>query len=137
MHTSSTPKRPEFRNIHITDIVSYRLPLAGLVSILHRISGVAMFLMLPLAMWMFDASLRSPDSYATAVSVLSAWPFKILALGLFWALAHHLCAGVRHVLMEVFHAVSKDQGRRYAAASMVISLAATAIFALHLFFGVF
>lgn len=137
MPTAPTNKRPEFRNIHITDIAHYRLPLAGMVSILHRISGAGMFLLLPFAMWLFDASLRSPESHAEVGALMTSWPMKVVALGLFWALAHHLCAGVRHVLAEVFHALSKEQGRKTAVATLTVSLLATAAFALHLFFGVF
>ena len=52
---AKTP-RPVYRNIHVTDIVSYRLPPAGIVSILHRVSGVVMFLLLPFIIWMFDTA---------------------------------------------------------------------------------
>lgn len=135
MSTLETRKRPEYRNIHITDLVSYRLPLAGLVSILHRVSGAAMFLLLPFVLWVFDASLRSQQGWDSVADVLSAWPLKIVVLGLFWALAHHLCAGIRHVLMEVRHALSKQQGRRYAAVTLTVSLLLTAAFAVHLFTG--
>ena len=135
MSTLEKRKRPEYRNIHITDLMSYRLPLAGLVSILHRISGVAMFLLLPFVLWMFDTSLRSQQGWDAIAGVLSAWPLKIIVLGLFWALAHHLCAGIRHLVMEVRHALSKQQGRRYAAASLTVSLLLTAAFAVHLFTG--
>ena len=135
MSTSETRKRPEYRNIHITDLISYRLPLAGLVSILHRISGAVMFLLLPFVLWVFDTSLRSQQGWDALAGVLSAWPLKIVVLGLFWALAHHLCAGIRHLVMEVRHALSKQQGRRYAAASLTVSLLLTAAFAVHLFTG--
>ena len=135
MSTLETRKRPEYRNIHITDLMCYRLPLAGLVSILHRISGAVMFLLLPFVLWMFDTSLRSQQGWGAIAGVLSAWPLKIIVLGLFWALAHHLCAGIRHVLMEVRHALSKQQGRRYAAVTLTVSLLLTAAFAVHLFTG--
>lgn len=136
MQTVHKRPRPEFRNIHITDIVSYRLPLAGIVSILHRVSGAGMFLLLPLVLWAFDASLSSAQGWSAVAAVFAVWPMKVVALGLFWALAHHLCAGLRHVLMEVFHAVGKDQGRRWAAGSLVVSLLLTAGFAVQLFTGV-
>ncbi|MDO9088836.1 MAG: succinate dehydrogenase, cytochrome b556 subunit, partial [Burkholderiaceae bacterium] len=58
-------KRPEFRNINaLTDLPSYRLPAAGWVSIMHRISGLVLFLLLPFIIWMFDTSLSSEYSYA-------------------------------------------------------------------------
>jgi succinate dehydrogenase / fumarate reductase cytochrome b subunit len=65
-------KRPEFRNIHaLQDLPSYRLPPAGIVSILHRISGVIMFLLLPFILWMFDASLSSEFSFAKFKAVFN------------------------------------------------------------------
>jgi succinate dehydrogenase / fumarate reductase cytochrome b subunit len=58
------PKRPEFRNINaLTDLPSYRLPPAGWVSILHRISGFIMFLLMPFIIWMFDTSISSEISF--------------------------------------------------------------------------
>ena len=65
-------RRPVYRNIHIKQLTSYRLPAAGWVSILHRISGAAMFLLLPFAIWLFDASVTSEASYQEFASVFSA-----------------------------------------------------------------
>ena len=61
--TDTTKARPVYRNIHVTQILSYRLPPAGWVSILHRISGMLIFVLLPFVVWMFDASLSSEISY--------------------------------------------------------------------------
>ncbi|MBW4046827.1 MAG: succinate dehydrogenase, cytochrome b556 subunit [Proteobacteria bacterium] len=135
MQTAHTRKRPEYRNIGITQIARYRLPLAGLVSILHRASGAVMFLLLPFVLWLFDTSLRSRDGYAHIAQFLGWWPYKLLVLGLFWAIAHHLVAGVRHLVMDIFQAVSKEQGRRLALTTFAVSLLATAAFAAHLFLG--
>ena len=68
---AKTP-RPVYRNIHVTDIVSYRLPPAGIVSILHRISGVVMFLLMPFIIWMFDTSVTSEITYDAFTSVFTA-----------------------------------------------------------------
>ena len=63
--TELAKKRPEFRNINaLSDLPSYRLPAAGWVSILHRISGAMMFLLLPFIIWMFDTSVSSEISFA-------------------------------------------------------------------------
>lgn len=129
---ASPPVRPVYRNIHVSQIVRYRLPLAGLVSILHRISGAVMFLALPPALWVLDESLRSPQSHAAIAQFLSHWLVKLILLGLFWALLHHLVAGLRHLWMDAFHAVSLEQGRRLATITLAVSLAATALFGLKL-----
>lgn len=68
---AKTP-RPVYTNIHVTDIVTYRLPAAGIVSILHRISGALMFLLMPFIIWMFDTSVSSEISYDQFTAVFSA-----------------------------------------------------------------
>ncbi|MCK6427939.1 MAG: succinate dehydrogenase, cytochrome b556 subunit, partial [Burkholderiaceae bacterium] len=66
-------KRPEFRNIHVTQIVRYRLPPAGIVSILHRVSGALLFLLLPFLVWIFELSVSSELSFARLKDVASHW----------------------------------------------------------------
>jgi succinate dehydrogenase / fumarate reductase cytochrome b subunit len=134
-------QRPEFRNIHITQITRYRLPPAGIVSILHRVSGVLMFLLLPFVIWMFDTSLTSEVSYAEFASVfrsgagvLPGWFFKLVALALIWAYLHHLVAGVRHLWMDMTHSVSKEFGRVSAYVTFAISIVLTLVLGAKLFF---
>jgi len=138
---AKTP-RPVYRNIHVTDIVHYRLPLAGIVSILHRISGALMFLLMPFIIWMFDASVTSEISFEVFTSVFTVgcadgavpgWFFKLIALGLIWAYLHHFCAGIRHLLMEVTHSYSKQAGKSTAVITLVISLGLTAVLGAKLF----
>jgi succinate dehydrogenase / fumarate reductase cytochrome b subunit len=140
-HTVSTRARPEFRNIHaLRDLPSYRLPPAGWVSILHRISGALMFVLLPFIIWMFDTSISSEYSFArfssafnNGVWLLPAALVKLVALALIWAYLHHLIAGVRHVYMDVRHAVSKEFGRSSALFTLVLSLVLTVILGAKLF----
>lgn len=135
-------KRPEFRNIHaLSDLPTYRLPAAGIVSILHRISGAVMFLLMPFIIWMFDASVSSEFSYASFTAAFSVglggipgWLFKLVALGLIWAYLHHFCAGLRHLWMDVSHsAASRAFGRNSAVAVLATSLALTAVLGAKLF----
>lgn len=71
--TQLNKTRAEFRNINaLTDLTTYRLPPAGWVSILHRVSGAMMFLLMPFIIWMFDASLSSEISYESFTSAFSA-----------------------------------------------------------------
>ena len=133
---AKTP-RPVYRNIHITDIVRYRLPLAGIVSILHRISGALMFLLMPFIIWMFDTSVTSEISFDEFTSVFSGdlgWFFKLIALGLIWAYLHHLPAGRRHLWMDVSHsAVNKQFGKSSALTVLVISIGLALVLGAKLF----
>ena len=139
--TTQTQKRPVHRNIHITQIVGYRLPPAGLVSILHRVSGVLMFLLLPLVIWLFDVSLSSEVSYERFTSTVVAgvggmpgWFMKLVALALIWAYLHHFIAGVRHLWMDATHSVSLGQGRVSAWVTLVSTALLTLVLGAKLFF---
>ncbi|HEY1090081.1 MAG TPA: succinate dehydrogenase, cytochrome b556 subunit [Burkholderiaceae bacterium] len=139
--TNTTKNRPVFRNINIfTDVSSYRLPPAGFVSILHRVSGLLMFLLLPFILWMFDNSLTTEISYAAFTNifvagcgVLPGWFFKLLALALAWSYFHHFIAGVRHLWMDATHSVSKAQGHNSAVFTLVLSVILTLLTAAKLF----
>ena len=133
-------ERPVFRNIHVSQIVAYRLPPAGIVSILHRVSGVVMFLLMPFIIWMFDASVTSEISYsqfraafAAGVGFLPGWFLKLVVLGLIWAYLHHFIAGVRHLWMDINHAVSKEFGRSSAIVTLSLSLGLTVVLGAKLF----
>src|SRR4030095_11621861 len=107
---NTTTTRPVFRNISVGQIVSYRLPPAGIVSILHRISGALMFLLLPLVIWLFDTSIPSEmtferfrSAFGAGMGFLPGWFVKLLVLGLIWAYLLHFIAGLRHLWMDVTH----------------------------------
>ena len=134
-------QRPVYRNIHISQLPHYRLPLAGWVSILQRISGALLFLLLPFILWMFDTSATSEVSYAEFASVFGAgwgfipgWFFKLVVLALIWAFVQHLIGGLRHVWMDMTHAVGKDFGRRSALFTLVATGLLTLALGYKLFF---
>ncbi|MBE2263682.1 MAG: succinate dehydrogenase, cytochrome b556 subunit [Burkholderiaceae bacterium] len=139
--TEIAKKRPEFRNINaLTDLPTYRLPPAGWVSILHRISGALMFLLLPFIIWMFDTSVSSELSYARFKQAFNAglwifpgWFLKLVALALIWAFMHHLIAGTRHLYMEVTHSLTKEFGRSTAIGTLVLSIGLTLVLGAKLF----
>jgi succinate dehydrogenase / fumarate reductase cytochrome b subunit len=140
MSTIGTTERPVYRNIHVTQIVGYRLPLAGIVSILHRISGALMFLLLPLVIWLFDTSVSSEVSFerfrsafVAGIGFVPGGLVKLVVLALIWAYLHHFFAGVRHLWMDMVHAVSKEQGRTSAVVTLVLSLALTLVLGARLF----
>jgi succinate dehydrogenase / fumarate reductase, cytochrome b subunit len=140
--TEIAKKRPEFRNISaLSDLPTYRMPAAAVVSILHRISGVLMFVLMPFIIWMFDKSLSSEISFAkfraaftSGLWIFPGWFIKLVALGLIWAYLHHFIAGLRHLWMDVSHAaVSKEFGSKSAVFTLAASLLMTVILGLKLF----
>ena len=139
--TDTLKPRPVYRNIDVLQIMKYRLPPAGIVSILHRVSGVMMFVLMPFIIWMFDTSLTSEISYAQfsavfagGVGFVPGWFFKLVALALIWAFLHHFIAGVRHLWMDATHAVTKEFGQISALVTLGLSLVLTLLLGLKLFF---
>ena len=134
-------QRPQFRNINaFKDLTTYRLPAAGWVSILHRISGALMFVLLPLIVWLFDTSVSSEISYERFSSAFSAgigfvpgWLFKLVVLAIIWAYLHHLIAGLRHLYMDARHAVTKQFGKSSAVVTLALSIGLTVVLGAKLF----
>lgn len=131
-----TKNRPQFRNIHVTQIAQYRLPLAGFVSILHRISGLLMFLFLPFLLYLLDQSLLSENTFDYINAFSQSVVVKLIILALVWAYLHHFCAGIRHLAMDVHVGLDKDAARQSAVGVFLVSIPLTALVALKLF-GVF
>ena len=130
-----TAKARPGENMRLLDALAYRLPLAGLVSILHRASGILMFLLMPFIIWMFDTSLTSEITYSQFTAVFNGGVgfvpgvvFKLIALALIWAFLHHFIAGLRHLWMDATHAVTLEFGRQ----SAIVTLAASALLTLAL-----
>ncbi len=135
--TEIAKKRPEFRNINaFSDLPTYRLPAAGWVSILHRISGALMFLLLPFVLYLLEQSINSETSSQSMKAFLGHPLAKLVILALSWAYLHHFAAGIRHLFMDMHLGLSKDGSRHSAASVLAISLFLTLLVALKLF-GVF
>ncbi|MDB5753880.1 MAG: sdhC [Massilia sp.] len=129
-------QRPQFRNIHVTELINYRLPIAGIVSILHRISGFLIFLALPFLLYLFHMSILSEATFKHFAGIASHPMVKLVILVLAWAYFQHFCAGVRHLFMDLHLGLDKDSARNSGATVLAVSLFLTFITALKLF-GVF
>ncbi len=125
--------RPEYRNIGLGQLIKYRLPLAGRVSILHRVSGAILFLLLPFSLYLFEQSLTSEISFDT-LKAIAAFPLvKLIVLVLSWAFLFHFCAGIRHLVMDTHRAVSKEGARSTSFVVIIVSSLLTLAVALKLF----
>ncbi|CAN1552487.1 SdhC Succinate dehydrogenase/fumarate reductase, cytochrome b subunit [Burkholderiaceae bacterium] len=132
---NSRPK-PVYRNIGLAQLIHYHLPWAGKVSILHRISGAALFLFLPFLLYLFDQSLASELSYKKFQAIV-ANPFaKLILLGLIWSFLHHFFAGIRYLLLDREIGINKVPANRSAIMVLVISFSLTVILGAK-FFGLF
>lgn len=127
-----TKPRPKFLTLY-----EIRLPLPGFVSILHRVSGAGLFLMLPLLIWVLELSLGTDPGSTANFKALTGNPLvKLVLFGLCWAYLHHFCAGVRFLLLDLHIGIDKQPSRTSATAVLVVSLGLTGLVALK-FLGVF
>lgn len=132
--TSTARKRQgEFRNIHVSQILQYRLPLAGIMSILHRISGAVMFLMLPVFVYLLDLSLTSELSYAQLLDLSDLTFVKLVFCGLAFAFIHHFWGGIRHLINDMHIGIDKEAAPKMARVFLALSLATTALACLAIF----
>lgn len=126
-----TKPRPKFLTLY-----QIRLPLAGFVSILHRISGAGLFLLLPLLIYTLQSSLDpQPEGVAAFQAIKNNLFVQIFLFGLCWAYLHHFCAGIRYLLLDVHVGVEKAGSHKSAIIVMLVSLSLTALIALK-FMGV-
>ena len=107
------------------DLTTINLPLPGKVSILHRVSGAGLFLCLPLVLWLFSASVESAQSFAMFKAIFATLPAKVVLAGLIWA--HHFCAGIRFLLLDLHIGIEKEAARKSAGIVLAVSIPLTLV----------
>ena len=123
--------RPKYLSLQAL-LFEIRLPLAGWVSILHRISGVLLFLAGVWLLFILDRSLASEAGFEAIKHYLGLWPVKLSLLVLILAYCHHFCAGIRYLFLDLHKGVDKASSRRTSVVVLVAGLALTAFFGVRL-----
>jgi succinate dehydrogenase, cytochrome b556 subunit len=139
-HPAETPEQRRARraavkkptNVGLDQLLGHYLPAmapAAQVSILHRASGMLMFLLgIPFVLYLLSQSLTSEASFAQYSAVVHSWFGKLVLLALIWAFCHHLCAGIRFIILDMHFLTEKPQAMRSALVVLGASLVMTAIF---------
>lgn len=128
MTNATTDKqRPKYLSLQAI-LFEIRLPLAGWVSILHRVSGVLLFASGIWLLFLLDRSLSSEAGFSSIQRYLEFTLVKLSLLVLVWAYCHHLCAGIRFLLLDLDKGVDKASARASSVAVFVVSLLLTAFF---------
>ena len=122
MSQATARNRPKHLNLF-----QIRLPIPGIVSILHRISGASLFLMLPFLLYLLQQSLQSPDSYIHFRELVGHPLVKLILLGLLWAFLHHFCAGIRYLTLDMHMGTDLAAARSSSYSVIVLSLVMTVI----------
>ncbi len=104
------------------NLFSIRLPIPAIVSILHRISGVILFLLIPFLLWGLNLSLSSPEDFDELHLFLTSPLMKLLIWGCLSAFIYHFVAGIRHLLMDVHLGENLQSGRLSAKLTLFISI---------------
>ncbi|MBL8413638.1 MAG: succinate dehydrogenase, cytochrome b556 subunit [Propionivibrio sp.] len=107
------------------DLMTIRLPLPGILSILHRVSGAVLFLLLPVLLWLFESSLASPETFAVVKSIAAHPLVKLILLGLIWLYLHHFCAGIRYLLLDLHKGIDLESARLSSKIVFAVSIVLT------------
>ena len=125
--TTAVKRRPK----HL-DLRKIQLPLPGLVSILHRVSGAVLFLFIPLGLFALQGSLASEQGFGVWTGLFGHPLVKLIVIGFIWAGVHHLLAGIRYLLLDVHIGVALQPARLSSKIVIALSLAITLLLAIKL-----
>jgi succinate dehydrogenase / fumarate reductase cytochrome b subunit len=115
--------RPKYLNL-----LQIRLPLPAFVSIVHRVTGAGLFLMIPLLLYLLQSSLESPEAFRTFKALIGQPLMKLFIIALVWAYLHHFCAGVRHLALDLHLGTELATARASSWAVLAISITLTLLF---------
>ena len=115
---------PSARPKHL-NLLQIKFPIPAVVSGMHRISGAVLFLFLPLLLWLWQQSLSSPETFGQFSAIVSSPLAKIVLLGLLWGYLHHLCAGIRHLALDLDVGTDLQPARASATAVIIVSVLLT------------
>lgn len=109
------------------DLMTIRLPLPGILSIIHRVSGAGIFMLLPVLLWLFQNSLTSPESFALFKAIAAHPLVKFVLFGLIWLYLHHFCAGIRYLLLDLHKGIDLESARLSSKIVFAVSIVLTLI----------
>ncbi len=118
---SPYPKAPKRNRPKNLNLLTIRLPIPALVSIMHRVSGAFLFILLPVLLWVLHQSLANIASYQMAQVVLHHPITKLICLAVTWAYLHHACAGIRHLALDAHYGLRLNYARATSRAVLIIS----------------
>lgn len=115
-------KRPIWFNLNLLN-----LPLAARVSILHRVSGALLFVLVFWLLYLLDGSLASPERYGDVRQIVAHPLAKLVLLAVLWAFLHHFFAGIRYLLLDLHVGIQREKAKSTSVAVFVVSLALTVL----------
>ena len=104
------------------DLTTIKFPVTAIASITHRITGVAIFVALPVLLWMMDRSLASPESFADLKQLMTSPLAKLVLWAILAFISYHLVAGIRHLIMDAGVGETLEGGRRGAKLTFIVTV---------------
>jgi succinate dehydrogenase / fumarate reductase cytochrome b subunit len=114
---NNAKERPRYLPLNIA-----QLPINAKVSIFHRVSGIGLFLFIPFLLYLFQATLGSPEAFSVLKATAGNPLVKLILFGLLWAFLHHIVAGVRYLLLDVHQGIDREASRKNSLITFVVSL---------------
>ena len=114
------------------NLLTLRFPITAIASILHRVSGFILFLLIPLFLGLLSVSLQSPEGFFIVHGCLTHPLAKLIILGFLFALFYHLLAGIRHLVMDAGIGENLTQARFSAGLVMCLAVVLTALMGIYL-----
>ena len=124
MASAASPRMPKPRPKYL-NLLQIRLPVPGVISIMHRVSGAVLFLVIPMILYVLGTSLESPNGYAAMASLLATPLAKLVAIGLLWGFFHHFCAGIRYLALDLDIGTDLAPARASSWAVLAVGIALT------------
>ena len=90
------------------NLFKIRMPVTAVVSILHRVSGIVLFLSIPYVVWLLSQSITSQAGFNYVLNVFSSNYGKLINIILLWAIVHHIFAGIRFLLLDIDFAINRE-----------------------------
>jgi len=115
---------PKPRPKHL-NLLKISLPVPGVISIMHRVSGAVLFLLIPLLLYLLQTSLESQQGFAALRNAFATPLAKLVLIGLLWAFLHHFCAGIRYLALDLDVGTDLPAARASSWAVVVVSVALT------------
>lgn len=110
------------RNIHITDIMRYRFPMTAIASILHRISGIIVFLFIPFILIWLHRSLESEQDFLLVKDFMGSFFMGFFIWVVLSAMFYHLIAGLKHLMMDIGHLEDKKSGTKGSLVVIILGV---------------
>lgn len=120
------------KNIGFGDLMKYKFPATAIASILHRISGVLLFLMIPSLICALDESLKNQQSFLMVAEYFQSPLWRFLLWLFFSSLFYHVLAGIKHLFMDMGFFETMRSGRVASSLVIVISLVAAVLLGIEL-----